>query len=101
MITDVMLSQREIWTDGTGKVHVIREMEDEQLATVHGWLLRNASQIRNTILLQAHYDQVIATGTTADYTVSPHMWMENRPLLQAIRKEINLRRGIVTCVAVK
>jgi hypothetical protein len=100
-----LLNQTEVWYDVDGARFVLKELDNESIITLRGWLFLNAHNLYIVQLLdlriaaRTRYDT--AAQYMADFAVAAHQglhplyWMEQRPLFQAIDRIINERRSYV------
>jgi hypothetical protein len=102
--TTELLKQSEVWYDADGDRIVLSTMDNEHLANLRGWLLRNAVKLQAAEVADLRRTQLYGTGLAdamQDFAASvvigthPLYWMEQRPLFLAIDRIINERRGYI------
>jgi len=106
-MTADLLEQTDVWFDGADERICVRDMDDEHLTNLRGWLLRNADRFHSFVIgrLYSLANQVggemalesLESAISEMQEENAYVWMEERPLFQAIDQEIDRRRGIHIC----
>ena len=96
------LEQEETWLGNP-----LQDLTDDHVANLHGWLLRNASRFQSLLLRDMLYAVLHMNGEMAQDSLdaeiaqleeaNPYLWMEERPLFRALRREIWKRQGYSIC----
>lgn len=99
---DEELEQEEQWLG-----EPLQSITYDHLVNLRGWLLRNAAIMLAIRTRSAHSFASTLNGEMAqdamDLAITllegadPYLWMEERPLFQAIDREISKRQGFQVC----